>query len=379
MSLPSPSRLDRVALCLASGVLPQADYIGRAGSRGKAIHAYLARVPAVGRKTALAEVPSEYRDDCEAIDIDALPIDISAFAAEVSFAWDYRTRKARELGRDLDRNYDQGETEIAGTADLVGLGDGFVFVPDWKTGRTPLAEWQLKFYALAAARAYGVSAAKVAIVHPDGGRFQIVDYDSCDLDGIDHELSQLVGRVLAAREALLKGEEPPMVLGGHCDYCPAMSRCPAQTKLALALGANPEEAIGARLELTPETAPRIYEKLSAAKRLVAFVEERLQAFATEHPIALEGGRVFGPVESRREYLDGDAAFSVIESLHGAGVARAAVELKATKAGIARALRPIAEESGKTFKSLETEVIEKLRTAGGVRVSVSTSVREHKGE
>lgn len=378
--LPSASRLDRVAVCPASAVLPQADYVSEAGKRGTAIHAYLASVGTIGKEKALEATPPEHREACAVLDLELLSaVDPEKFAHEVTFAWSYKTCRARELGRNLNRSYAQAtKDEIVGTADVVGLGDGVVVIWDWKSGRAPAAatSWQLRFLALAAARTYGVSSAEVAMAQTNGW-IDPARFDAFDLDVIERELDNLVDRVLVEREAVARGEEPHMVLGSHCDYCSAIARCPAQTQLALAIGGNPEEAIGAKLELTPENAPQVYERLSAAKRLIAFVEERLQAYATANPIALPGGRVYGPVEIKRETLDGDAAFSVLESLHGAGVARAACELKATKEGIKRALRPIAEEQGKTFSSLESEAFDELRRVGGVYASKTTQVREHK--
>jgi len=128
----SGSKIHRVWRCPASAVLPQDTSDDReartepARGRGKAVHSYLERVRSVGREQALGEVPAEVLPLCKALVIDELPTHL---ATEVAYAWNWRTRTARELGRNLGhRDYDalpnppDRSCEIPCTLDAVGMG-----------------------------------------------------------------------------------------------------------------------------------------------------------------------------------------------------------------------------------------------------------------
>src|SRR5690606_37815558 len=172
------SRLPIVARCPASWALPHAEEAepSEPSQRGTAIHAFLADVSERGRDAALERVPTEYRAACEVIDTDRIPLHLGA---EVTFRLDLRSDEAQEIGRNIDRStyadMDEDPWVIYGTADLVGIGsDGVVVVYDYKTGWSEQDQagdhWQLRGLALAAARAYGVSHARVGIIRvPETG------------------------------------------------------------------------------------------------------------------------------------------------------------------------------------------------------------------
>jgi RecB family exonuclease len=379
------SRLQRAVCCPASVVLPQVQEESEPARRGTAIHAFLAAVPDVGRDAALAEVPADYRADCEVIDLETLPIaDLDEIAAEVAFAFDVETGEARELGRNIGRAYQVGPTEIAGTADVVAFGPFELYVADFKTGRgivaSPRANWQLKLLALAASRTYGVDQVRVAIIRlrEDGTpEYESAVFTAFDLDLAAAELRDLVQSINRLQTAVANGLVPDVNTGAHCRRCAAAPACPAFKGLVQRLAGEPD-AVADQItaELTPETAARAWARLKQVEEIIRRAREGLYAFARETPIQLGDGRVLGETATRRRVLDGRVAYDCLEKLHGLAVAEAAVDVEASQASIERALREVARESGATLAGLKRGVMAEMEKAGGIEVHVSRSVREH---
>ena len=91
----------------------------------------------MGRKNAIDEVPEEYREECEHLDLSKLPVDFSTYKPEVKFVYNIATGEAREAGSGSNRDYSRGPFDIAGTADVFGfIGDDAVYVGDYKTGHS---------------------------------------------------------------------------------------------------------------------------------------------------------------------------------------------------------------------------------------------------
>jgi hypothetical protein len=171
-------------------------------------------------------------------------------------------------------------------------------------------------------------------------------------------------------------------VGEHCRYCPSLAYCPAQTAMVRRMAVEPEK-VGAdiRALLTPETAGRAYERLRAVKAVLREVESALHAYASQTPIPLSDGSVWGPVTTDREELDAKVAYRVLSELHDPGVAHGACDLETSKAGVKRALREVAElrkAAGEkvTLAGLEREALEAIREAGGVRLKSRTEFKEH---
>jgi hypothetical protein len=379
------SRLQRAACCPASVVLPQVQEESEPARRGTAIHAFLAAAREVGREAALAEVPEEYRDDCEVIDLDTLLAgDLDEIAAEVAFAFDVETGEARELGRNIGRAYQVRPTEVAGTADVVAFGPFELFVADFKTGRglvaAPRVNWQLKMLAVAASRTYGVHRVRAAIirVREDGTpEYEATVFTAFDLDLAAAELRDLVQTTTKLNAAVVSGRAPDVNMGAHCRWCPAAPACPAINALAQRLAREPEkvaEEIAA--DLTPEKAGKAWVQLKLVEEVTRRVREGLYAFARQTPIHLGDGRVLGEVETRRRVLDGRVTFDCIELLHGHVVADEAVGIEASQASIERALRSVAKETGTALAALKRSVMAAVDKSGGINVRVSRAVREH---
>jgi hypothetical protein len=384
----SASQLQRVAVCPASAVLPRVDSVNAAAARGTALHSYLEAVPVVGRDEALASVPDEYRAACEALDLEALPVCAVRYAAEVAFAFDPATWRARELGRSMGRDYSGARPgEIVGTADVVGLSEdgSTLVVADWKTGRSELAKaernWQLRFLALAGCRTYGATSAHVALVHiHENGtaHYDSAVFDPFDLAVIAHELARLANRVAFAARSHASGEPPLATTGEHCKWCPCLPYCPAQTALVRTVVSGDPEWVesGWDRPVTPQDAARAYEIVKAVKAALARIERNLYTYAAGTPIPLPNGLVLGQVESTREEVDGEVARRVLAELHGQDVADRACEWSTSKAAIERALRPVAASTEQKITHLKKSALAAIAAAGGITRNTTTSVREH---
>lgn len=388
----SASRLNRIAACPASAVLQQVEHTSDDAARGIAIHRFLEQCAQVGRDAALAEVSESVRATCEAIDVASLPIG-EPYQAEVALAFDPVTRTARVISAGKGRNYGGRKTgEIVGTADVVGVVDGRVYVADYKTGyahdlHSPPAarSLQLRFLALAACHSYGFASAVVELIHirEDGSTWRDrAELDSFDLDAFSVELRRIAERVEKARQT----PNPTVYDGPHCRYCPAFAACPKNTALAVRIASEPGELVEEiRRSLTPERAAKAYTLATQAKRLLDEVLGSIYAYATEAGgIDLGDGLVLGPTETKRETVDGRSAFAALSTLHGPEVAMAAVKLDTSKAAIERALRGIADSkraAGEkvTLKALREEVLERVRESGGITEKVTQTVKVYKKE
>lgn len=363
------SGLERVLACPGSTRLTQIRSTSAEAEGGTSRHSFLELIAnGATREAALAEVPEEHRAICEALPLDELPTDL---AAEVAFGLDLADGRAWEIGRSIGREY--GEVPvfaICGTADAVGVGDDAVIVIDYKGpgNRTPARRSvQLRFLALAACRAYGKERALVMRIRlgDDGAVYRDShSYDLLDLDGFELEL----------RERLVAAKRTEIAEGPWCQYCPAMAHCPAKALLAVqvAEGRILDEPV-AHLPLTPTRAGLVYERMKAAKAFLAHLERAVMACLDEAgELPLSNGRVLRKVVGPgNESLDGDVVFAVLDELYGRGVADAAVERRATKAGIRAALKPL----GGKVTQLERAALDKVRERGGASRPMRNSVEE----
>lgn len=384
--LPSFSKLDLADLCIGSAVLPRAELRSEAANKGKAKHRYLEDVVAFGREAALARVPPEERAACALIDLSKLPA-LDSVASEVGLAFDVKTGVARELRLANARDYgDVGPDEHHGTTDVLGhIGDDGVFVNDYKSGhssvRPPAENLQLLGAAVAACRASGRSRAVVAItrIRDDGdSSFESAELDAFAIDEAEAKLVFLAEKVGWAARDLAKGKVPRLSVGGHCRFCPALLACPAQAGMVKRMAGQPEAvAQDVKVLLTPETAARAVQNAKAFAEALRVVWAAIYAYAKDNPIPLPDGQVFGPVETKRESLDGDVVHAVLAEMYGEPLAREAVAFEATQKSVKDALAVIAVGEGKPLAPMWREVQEAVRARGGVRVTVSESIKEHR--
>ena len=389
MKLPSGSKLELASICPPSVVLPSVDFMSRYAARGTVFHEFLYAVATHGLQVALEGAPEEYRENLAALDFDRLPLDPAKYAAEVTWAYDVRTGKVRELGRNISREEMRAlrrEDEIIGTADVVSLGDGVVTVLDYKTGWTdygPLkSNWQLSFYALCAARAYDMDKASIGIIRirEDGSHYlDMAELDFFDLEDVAFRLESVVAGVREADEALNSGKFLRLREGEHCRRCPAMARCPAMVALVKELAQSTEADVGS-IELTQETAPAIYGKLRAVRAVVERMEATMETWAASSPISLSNGKVYGRTRLPRDVFEPQVAVSILKVDFGADFVGRAVDItpRVTKEGLRRAIRFEAQRNkGMRVEATLRALQERLRAAGGLTTKFTYPVMVHR--
>lgn len=402
------SRVHRVWKCPASVVLPQVDDEGidePARDRGKQIHRYLERVGQVGAVVALSEQPKEIHPLLQALDLDELP---TTLATEVAFAWNWRTMKGRELGRNLDRNYvGLHADEIPLTVDLGGLSQyGPVYIGDYKSGHTrypsPEQFGQLLIGACAARDAWGATAeanadGRIAVlelihIHDDGDHHRVRrNIDEWDLDAFAIQLRDAMLQVEYLDPIDDRGLAVPTSEGPWCDYCPAFKNCPAKVALVrsipaelMAMGIRPNAETGA-LELSPgmlsiRNAAAAWMTLERISDVVARAKEEICGIAAFEEIPLPDGRVIGRLITERRAIDGKIGGEVLEKRYGRAERDKRVEHKLSIAAIQAAVvanikggEKIQSKKGDGVLDLVLKEIERL---GGIGLNTTDSVKPH---
>lgn len=362
------SRLQLADACPGSHALPWTKDTSAAAERGTSGHEFMERALTGDVTGALEVAPPEMRGRLTAVDIERLrELFDEPPHMEETFAYDLTTGEARSLGTSLGRDYSAAkDTEIVLTVDAW---QGDVFggrVYDWKFGRSfitgPRENWQVRAGAAAIARYTGAAEMRGGIVKVgEDGRLMVLveDFGDMDLDGIEADLRRLADRVNAARLQVQAGQEPPLVLGDHCTFCPARWNCPAQARAGQAL-----IGLATRGEaLTPEKAGEAWVLMRAVRAAVEMMESTLREMAAETPIPLPNGKVLRPVESKIDVLDAVVAFGKAASdEEAAAVLRAA---SVTKEGLKREL---GEEKA-------SDLLARMKAAGGVHQGKRVQMRE----
>lgn len=367
------SQLGRAARCPGSMTLPHHNETNEATERGTAVHEFLERVQDLGRDAALALVPAAHRPLCEEIPVERLPVHL---AAEVAFAFDPRTGRARELGRGLARDYsDAQDGEIVGTADVGGLSPDAVLIVDWKTGWSSVeraaANPQVRFLAMTAARAYGRTRAVVEVIRiRDSGAAwrDRAELDVFELDQVAVEVRELAHRVTA--------DDATFHQGTWCGTCPAFNSCPAKTALLRRLADGSETAdLEIMLPLTPDVAGVAYQRYKALRGLLKRVEAALHDYARNEPIPLGEGRYFGELLTEgHEVLDGDVAWDELRKRYDVDTADQAVKRTVTKERLREVLRTRVKKGA--LAKTERSVLEAIRDRGGASRPVRKELTEY---
>lgn len=383
------SKIHRVWKCPASVVLPQIDSEddghGPARQRGQAIHAFLERVNLVGRDVALAEVTDKaLLPLLQALDLEALPTHL---ATEVAFAWSWRTGIARELGRNLDRQYvGIVDDEIPCTLDLVGVDGQRGYVGDYKTGHAKLPppdrNGQLLLGALCARSVYRLSEVVVELIHihSDGDHHTVRrTVDAWDLSVFAAELSAAMAAVERGRIEYAAGRALAAHEGPHCEHCGAYKNCPAKVALVRSI---PAELV--RLEtpgtITVRSAAEIWMALERITEVVSRAKEEICGMAAHEPIDLPDGRVIGMLHTERRKLDGRIAAEVLEERYGREAVEETIELTCSMEALQRAVvkRKGPKEKAETRDGtgVVDRVIQELYRRGGVKLTITDAVKPH---
>lgn len=279
--------------------------------------------------------------------------------AEVAYAYDISTDTSRLIGCGIGRDYGKlSPFEVPGTIDAEGRGNGVLVVVDRKgfERQEPASRHrQVRFLALAAARAQEASSITVAI-RPEIGPMDVDEIDPMfDLDVIAHEVKQLVLSTAKLRSDAREGAEPRFAVGRHCRWCPAFDECPRQRELrALVVRSGEEMATQEFYDgATPDVAYDLWKRIGILHKRLG---EQIHRHAAMTPIRLPGGKMFGQQPKvGNEKLDGDTVWQVVKELHP-GLEDKAVERKATKKRL--------EDTLKGKRGAMTKVLEVVRERGG---------------
>lgn len=377
---------------MASEALPHSVETGEStfAARGNAIHEFLERLGnGASLDHALDKCPPEHRDMCQSINIGALSLGRGdGFQYEVTFAMDVYSGRARVLGTGLGRDYSGvTESEVCGTADVIKVEPGHVYITDYKTGRPvarPESNWQLIMLALMASAATGRHevTASITYINPDGSVREVAHrWDEWDLLVLRGEMAGLVKAIAEERELADAGRPPSgsaLRPGEHCRYCPAFRSCPAQISLLDRMVAGHGEHTHS---MTDERAHAVYETWHRMRRLVADVGSAIHAHARSRPIPLPDGRVFGEVETSKSSFDGLTVVDVLSRMISPEVALSATSFSVTKTGLTAAIREhwlgMDPAERPTLKAYTAEIMDEVDRAGGISTKSSSSIREHR--
>lgn len=416
------SKAHRVWRCPPSIVLPQVDSptppeVDLARTHGKVIHRYVERCGTVGAAEALAEVPDEVLPLVKALDLDELPIHL---ATEVSYAYDWRARTARELGRNLDRAYtipgylasigvaELGPTEIALTIDLAGgqVIDGGRrrgYAGDYKSGHTKypppneFAQTLLAAQCMRLLHDFDDVIVELIHVHRGGTHHKVRRFvDGWDLDTFADDFEAAMELVDYSAAELAAGRGVPVREGPHCQHCDAFQNCPAKVALVrsipaelasigVALSDRPEAKPGElmiqRGAITVERAAEVWTLLERISEVIDRAKEEICGLASRNgDIPLPDGRVIGRIYTERESLDGKVAAAVLEQWYGPEAVAEAVELSMSKDALRKAVvarkKPGEKIETKREDGVFDKIMAEIRARKGVGINSTDTVKPH---
>lgn len=384
------SKLPLLEACAPAGVLPWTESESEAARRGTVLHDFLYNVRALGRDAALERVPADMREAAADWDLDGLPTDAKAFAGEVAFAIDLDAGTARELGRNIGRDYAAAGAqphEVVGAADALSLvGSTAVRADELKTGwryvPPPKRNLQVRAQLAAAALAYGRDDG-IGVVHhrreDNSGWTERAIFDTFDHAETLDRIRQVRARVEGSRSEVMRFRE-----GEWCATCPAISSCPAKMALVRQLVENESDQVveAFRATLAPETAGEAFQKLEAIEALVDRLKKVLREYAAQTPIPLGDGRFYGMTSSKRDSLDGRTVWLLVEEEMGREAAWDAVELKGTKAALERLVKKAIAGTGKKVSHEMKRLLAELERRDGIHTKHLDTVKvysEKKGK
>ena len=331
--MPTASALQLAVMCPASRALPHVDSHHEAGDTGTDLHDLLNRALS-GHATNGDAEQLKWLDGV----LEAVADRLNGAVAEAAYSYDTSTGKVDFYGAGLGRNYPQrAPSVIAGSVDYVIERDGKVLCVDLKTGLMDVPSvhrnQQLRFAALVAGTWAGLPA-QTAILHAtrDGRRPWWEwgpTYDALDLVEVGGVFASMATRIEYARKDVAAKKTPRLTTGGHCTYCPARLRCPAQVELVRNWAGKTAEANAALEQLMDvETAGLAWARVEAVEAAVKEAKRKLYAFASVQPFQLLDGRIVGKHQEKAKKLEVDAEKSRawLASNVSPAVAEAAIEM-----------------------------------------------------
>jgi hypothetical protein len=296
-------------------------------------------------------------------------------ASEVSILYDVEKDTARLLPEALERD-EIPPGFIHGTVDLLEQHvPSVAVIIDWKTGERSAVEldvredWQLRTYALMAARALGVAAVEIEIRHvteagvvPD--RHRLDGFDLADARG---KLRRLLAQVDAG------GAPNP---GRHCTtrYCPMVGACPATQKALAEVQQSLEAQIPMGLVIrNHDEARQVRVGLKVVEKALEQYKAALHAYVDQHgAFELAPDVLYGRTETAGDRRIDAGVAGAIDAIndHFEEDADIALEVSTSFAAIDRAARATAKRKGIAGKGAVKQVteplLERLQQMGAIR-------------
>lgn len=409
------SKVPLVMACPASAALPEIDTPpGPPAVAGSIRHRYLELVgQGVDPVEAAAEAPAEFRPFLLAIDPEKIR---RGAVTEAAFALDWRHRRARYLGANLGRRYDQvdpplGPTELPLTIDIMGVDQAARrgLAEDWKTGRlrfgSPEQYGQTAAAAVAIAWAFDLDDVDVGLLYVENATGEVFpSRGSLDLFAIEafaDELEAAMGAVGEAKRIVAAGGTPTVRPGDHCAFCPAFKACPAKTALIRQLpDVEPWQRDPAQQQrwlverfgvgyMTPERLGETWAALELLDDVLSALRGEIRGYVmTGTEIPLPNGWRISVVETTREDIDGPIARDVLAQLVSPEDAAIAAKVEVTKTAIEEAARRMNEReihAGRPRLKLTTKkgdgvvdrILGEIRRRGGSTVKVERRPQVHR--
>lgn len=386
--LPTASKHQRALTCPASEALPHEPQPETEAAReGTRKHELLARAL---RDATKPEERTPWLDDVEAL---ARSEGLHIYPQEVALGYRVAFDQARFIGFDIGRNYGNiAPDEVVGSADYVSPHEGLVSVVDLKTGRgevePPANNYQLLTLALAASRLWSTTkGAQLGILKAPEGQEPRLVWATVPQEALEQHAQRLATWFAAYREALadVAAGKPPrhVVTSSHCRYCPARGACPAQSATLTQVAApetRPTFRESWRAALARGDAATVWAIRQTLRGEVEALDDALREAAKAGPLDIGEGRTYGWRTVERASIDAEKAWDTLANTYGLEVARAAMTLETSKAGVERAMR-LAVERAKaegrklTLKAAVSLAMDELKAAGAVETKTTERCEE----
>lgn len=311
MKRPSGSSLERGSNCPASFVLLQAPETGEPAIKGTENHDIIETGLSSGNLEGLPEVVQMAMKDAISVDV------------EVAFALNVQTGAVRLIGRRIGRNYgDVSPDEIVLTVDAIittpGTTSNVVTVWDWKSRKrvTPaVRNLQVRAGAVAVLKYLELPEVRGALGYLDDAETDVATFDAFDSALFFSEMRTMLGRIDAAASLLESGGTPEVHAGPWCQYCPSVSYCPAQTRLARTMLGELTDVEKQIAFMTSEQTGRAWVLLRQIQNLAERVESSIKLRAKQDVVPLPNGKRLALVDSSRSSFDKKKALEWIVN-HG---------------------------------------------------------------
>lgn len=376
MSRMSGSALPRIEVCPPSAALPQVGSTSEAADAGSALHDHIRHRAELGLDDAVARLEETMArwglSETEAaflrsrlMKFEWCPPHGSICEVRLALMPDWSVTRVPAEQRFVEGTLFTGQFDVvwAEPEPLIVNEDGSVLCPerstlwvlDLKGGQdryvtTIERNLQVHTYALLAARWTRAKRVVPAVCFPGPGHG---DWDvpgsvwgARQLEEVEGRLRRMLGAVELAESSIAAGEPLDLTEGRHCDYCPALTRCPAKIALFRSIfNEGPPDL--ATVPLNDTESSRLVSLVAVLDTVQRRARRVLEAQVQEtgRPIPLGDGIVWGPQTTERTTILAGQARSVLAEALGE-FAAIAMNVDVSGASIERAVKAKLEAAGK---------------------------------